>query len=94
MTTPEPDEREELRPRARFAARLGGLLVVLSVVLWLPLPILPFVPLDGDNKLAIGGGLVVAAEVSFWAGAALAGPEAARRIRTWWRRSDPTLNAD
>jgi hypothetical protein len=26
------------------------------------------------------------AEVAFWAGAFLAGPEAVKRIRSWWRR--------
>jgi hypothetical protein len=94
VTTPGPEEREEWPPRSRFVAQAGVVLLVLSVVLWLPLPILPFLPIDGADQLAIAGGLVISAEVAFWTGAALAGPEAARRIRSWWRRSDRGPKAD
>ncbi len=65
--------------------RAGGVLLVGSALLWAPLPIVPFLPLSPGAKAAVAGGLVVVAEIAFWAGAALAGPEAARRMRSWFR---------
>lgn len=63
------------------------MLLGLSVVLWMPLPVVPFLSISGADKATLGGGLIVAAEVAFWLGAALAGPEAARRMRSWFRGS-------
>ncbi len=68
-------------------ARLGWALLVASVLCWVPLPILPFVPIETESQITYAGVLVVSAEVAFWSGAALAGPEAARRMRSWWRRN-------
>ena len=79
----EPGSDANTRPSAW--TRAGGVLLVGSALLWAPLPVLPFLPLSPGAKVAVGGGLVVAAEIAFWAGAALAGPEAARRMRSWFR---------
>ena len=49
------------------------------------LPAVPFLPLSTGAKAALGTGLVVAAEIAFWVGAALAGPETVRRARAWIR---------
>ncbi len=84
------------RPTAR--ARAGVALLGLSALLWLPLPALPFLSLTGTHKAALGSGLAVGAEIAFWLGAVLAGPEAARRTRSWFgrarekrtRRTDPS----
>ena len=57
----------------------------LSIALWLPLPVVPFLSLSGATKAATGAGLVGAAEIAFWTGAVLAGPEVVRRIRSWVR---------
>ena len=65
--------------------RVGGVLLVASALLWTPLPIVPFLPVSPGAKAAAAGGLVVAAEIAFWAGAALAGPQAVRRLRSWFR---------
>ena len=65
--------------------RAGAVLLVASALLWAPLPIVPFLPLSAGAKVAVGTGLVVVAEIAFWAGTALAGPEALRRIRSWIR---------
>ncbi len=58
-------------------------LLGLSLALWVPLPAVPFLPLSSGAKAALGGGLIAGAEIAFWVGAILAGPEAARRTR-WW----------
>ncbi len=68
-------------------AGCGVVLLGLSVLLWAPLPVVPFLSLSGADKVALAGGLVIGAEVAFWCGAALAGPEAARRARSWFRRA-------
>ena len=46
--------------------RAGTALLVGSVLLWVLLPIVPFLPLSTGAKAAVGGGLLVAAEVAFW----------------------------
>ena len=73
------------RPIGRWA-KLGTLLMVGSLPLWPILLAVPFLPLSIAARGAVGTGIVVLAEIMFWGGAALAGPEAARRIRSWWRR--------
>ena len=65
------------------AERVGLVLMVSSLPLWLVLPILPFLPLTLEMKAAVAGGVVVVAEVMFWAGAVLAGPTVVRRLRSW-----------
>lgn len=82
----QPGEEGAPVPPTTAWTRLGVILMGLSLVLWLPLPVLPFLSMSAANKAALGGGLVVSAEVAFWLGAALAGPEAARRMRSWFRR--------
>ncbi len=68
-------------------AKVGLGFLALSVVLWVPLPVVPFLPLSGAHQAALAGALVVSAEVAFWVGAVLAGPEAARRVRSGLRRA-------
>lgn len=60
---------------------LGGALVVLSFALWVPLPALPFLPVSAVGRTALAGGLVAGAEVAFWLGLALAGPQIVARLR-------------
>ena len=72
------------------AARVGVILMGASLALWVALPVVPFLPLETGEKAALAGGQVIVAEVIFWLGAAIAGPEAARRIRSrWFRKPDP-----
>ena len=65
--------------------RIGWGLMIASATLWALLLVVPFLPIAGEQKLAAGGAILLIAEVVFWMGAALAGPEAARRMRAWWR---------
>ncbi len=71
------------------AARVGVILMGASMALWVVLPVVPFLPMETGAKAMLAGGQVVVAEVIFWLGAAIAGPEAARRIRVWRRQPDP-----
>ena len=78
---PESARPETRRPTLWTRAGVG--LLGISVLLWVPLPVLPFLSMSGAQKAGLGGGFVVAAEIAFWVGAALAGPEAAKRTRSW-----------
>ena len=81
-------ERGADAPRGRTArsARVGVILMGASLPLWPALLAVPFLPLSLAEQGAVATGIIVVAEVAFWGGAALAGPEAARRMRSWWRR--------
>ena len=74
------------KPRASRWAVAGVILMSASLVLWILLPAVPFLPLSVAARGAVATGVIVVAEVIFWAGAPMAGPEAARRMRLWWRR--------
>jgi hypothetical protein len=78
-TTKEPG------PRRRWAL-VGAILMGSSLLLWVALLGVPFVPLSVSGRAVLATSVIVVAEVAFWGGAALAGPEAARRMRSWWRR--------
>jgi hypothetical protein len=56
-----------------------------SLGLWALIPLVPFLPISGPQRLASGGVILVVAEVVFWIGALMAGPDAAGRMRSWWR---------
>ena len=83
--TVQPPPAAADRPAGRWA-RLGVLLMAGSLPLWPILLLVPFLPLGIAARGAVGTGIVVLAEIMFWGGAALAGPAAARRVRSWWRR--------
>ncbi len=73
-------------------ARLGVILMGLSLALWVVLPLVSFLPMTATGKAGFAGIQIIVAEVAFWGGAALAGPTAARRMKSWWRstRADDT----
>ena len=66
--------------------RIGLLLIVASLPLWLMLPVLPFLEISIAAKATATTVVVVVAELMFWGGAALAGPGAVQRLKGWWRR--------
>ncbi len=68
-----------------LVARVGVTLMVASLPLWLVLPVLPFLSISGRAQATVAGMTVVLAEVAFWGGAALAGPSAVRRLKSWWK---------
>lgn len=65
--------------------RLGVGLMGSSIVPWLMLPVVPFLPLSGGQSGALAGGLLLSAELIFWPGLALAGKDAwqAAKARGW-----------
>ncbi len=65
----------------------GVILMSLSLLLWVCLLSVPFLPLSVAGRGTVATALIVIAEVAFWVGAVIAGPAATRRMRSWWRRS-------
>ncbi len=87
MTTEEPaGDIVAGRPRSRWAF-VGVVLMSWSLLLWVSLLGVPFLPLSVVARGTVATGVIVVAEVAFWSGAVMAGPAAARRMRSWWRRS-------
>lgn len=70
---------------------LGIGLIVLSVVLWLLIPPVYWLPVSTWWKGAIVAGLFIAAEIAFWVGSVMAGTHFARkwrlvqRIKAWFK---------
>ncbi len=74
----------------------GVILMSLSLLLWVCLLGVPFLPMCAAGRGTVATALIVIAEVAFWVGAVIAGPAATRRMRSWWRRSgdDARLTAE
>ena len=85
MTSEAPSTAPTL-PRSRWAFT-GVILMSLSLLLWVCLLGVPFLPISMAGRGAVVTAVIVVAEAAFWVGAAMAGPEAARRMRSWWRSS-------
>jgi len=62
----------------------GYILLGVSCIAFGVLPIIPFLPIDGDQKLAWAGGVFVFAEVTWWVSMPLLGPEIVALIKKWW----------
>lgn len=60
--------------------------MVSSLPLWPALLLVPFLSIERATKVLVATAIVIVAEILFWLGAALAGPAATRRMRSWWRR--------
>ena len=85
MVSMSTDKRGATHDQPSRSATVGVVLMGLSLFLWIGLLIVPFLPLTAGVKATTAGSLVIIAEVAFWGGAALAGPAAARRMKSWWR---------
>lgn len=68
------------------AAKIGIGLILLSGVLWFSLFAIPFLPLTVGQIPAFAGVAFVGVQISWWAGAALAGPELVAKLKSWFKR--------
>ena len=75
---------------------VGVILMSLSLLLWVCLLGVPFLPMSAAGRGTVATAFIVLAEVAFWVGAVIVGPAATRRMRSWWRRSgdDARLTAE
>lgn len=79
-------------PPQTMRTRLGIALVVFSGVLWFSLFAIPFFPLQTGQKAAAAGTVFVGVQITWWGGAALAGPRVMTSLTKWFRglRNRPT----
>jgi hypothetical protein len=72
-----------MSPPARLSqiAKLEITLAIASIIPWLLLLVLPFLPLSLAERAMLVAGSLVMAEVMFWVGVVLAGQEVVRRFR-------------
>jgi len=72
--------------------RLGVALLLLSCALWVALLVVPFWPAPAEVLAAVAGALVLTAEVVWWVGVALIGPDAWLLARSHgWKRLHVSL---
>ncbi|MEP3482545.1 MAG: transporter suffix domain-containing protein [Fuerstiella sp.] len=71
---------------SRFT-RTGIVLMFLSGVLWFSLFAIPFLPFTAGEKALLAAAIFVGVQISWWLGAALAGPRVIRKAKEWLRRS-------
>lgn len=82
------------RPRRAGLVRLGVVLILFSCVIWFSLFAIPFLPLTIGEKTALGTGVFIAVQITWWTGAALAGPTVVQKLTGWFRRTRNSPPAD
>ena len=60
--------------------RLGIVMISISVVIFLTLFAVPFIPMDAKLKITLGTIFIVAGEVLFWVGTLLIGKEVYKKF--------------
>lgn len=63
---------------------VGYVLIVLSCIAWAILPLLPFLGFDTERLLAWGGVVFLIAELTWWGGVLLLGPEFIGVTKRYW----------
>lgn len=61
--------------------RIGIILIVISLVVWVSPLVVPFLPLSVSLKASIMTGLIIVAEILFWTGVVFAGKEVVGALR-------------
>ena len=74
------------RPASGKHVKLGWCLLLLAVLLWAPLPVIPFLSLPASVKVSLAAGLFAAVQIAWWGGTALAGPAAVKQCYGWFKR--------
>lgn len=72
-----------------FRKVLGYSLLIVSCIAWAALPIIPFLPLEGEQLAAWAAGVFIFAEITWWLSIALLGKE----LLEWWQRYWEKLKA-
>ena len=84
------NETTAIEPRTwvqQNITRAGWVLIFASFGLWAVIPVLPFLPFSTTQQVAALGSILISAEIVFWLGALMAGPDAMRRMKSWWSLS-------
>lgn len=63
------------------AKRIGVILIILSVGLWVAILLVPYLPFSTAVKLLISSSLIVLAEILFWVGGIILGKEVMKKYK-------------
>jgi len=64
--------------------KTGIVLLILSVILFLSLPVIPFLSIDGKTKISISTVIFILAEITFWTGGILLGKELFSKYKAYF----------
>ncbi len=80
MTNPETQ-----RNKSATVTRVGIVLILVSGVLWFSVFAVPFLPMSVGQRAALAGVVFLGAQITWWTGVVLAGPQTVARILSWCR---------
>lgn len=74
--------------------KLGIIIMVVSVLLFLSLPVIPFLPIESKTKITISTVVFILAEVTFYGGGFLVGKELFSKYKSYlnpknWFKNKP-----
>ena len=64
--------------------RLGIFLMILSAILFLCIPVVPFLDIDNKTKISISTILFILGEITFWGGGILVGKELFSKYKSYF----------
>jgi len=79
--------------KKKIILKIGIVLMIISVPLFLLIPVIPFLDLETKTKVTVSTALLVAGEVLFWAGGILVGKELFTKYKSflnpknWFKKS-------
>jgi len=68
--------------KKNWKLRLGLILIIISIPLFLSLPFIPFLKLENNQLLTITTIVFISAEILFWSGGLLVGKELFQKYKT------------
>lgn len=68
--------------KKNWKLRLGLILIIVSIPLFLSLPFIPFLNIENNQKLTFTTIVFISAEVLFWSGGLLVGKELFEKYKT------------
>jgi hypothetical protein len=70
--------------KKNWKLRLGIFLMILSVILFLSLPVVPFLAIDNKTKITASTIIFILAEITFWSGGLLVGKELFSKYKSYF----------
>lgn len=81
--------------KKNWKIKLGIILMIVSVPLFLALPVIPFLDWENETKITLTTVLFIAAEIIFWSGGLLVGKELFTKYKSyfnpknWFKKKEP-----
>lgn len=69
-------------PKKNWKLKLGLILIIVSIPLFLSLPLIPFLEIENNQKITLTTVVFITAEVLFWSGGLLVGKELFQKYKS------------